>query len=226
MTFSEFMKKYIGHSIDFDHVAGVQCVDLVKLYLNEVCNIPKNKLVNMGNAEAYWNNFNNIEAFQDFEKIKNSPNFVPKQGDIMVWNKRRGNGAGHVAICTGKGTTSYFYSLDLNWNNHKYVEEVKHDYKNIYGVLRKKSGQKLEYKKGDLIYVPVKFTKAKNEVNSLVEFENKQFWIANEEFIEFQSVIIGTVCFIEKNSYGLAFHYFEGGTKKEFQMNILKEKCR
>ena len=35
MTFSEFMKKYIGHSIDFDHVAGVQCVDLVKLYLNE-----------------------------------------------------------------------------------------------------------------------------------------------------------------------------------------------
>jgi hypothetical protein len=64
--------------------------------------------------------------------------FVPKQGDIMVWNKRRGNGAGHVAICTGKGTTSYFYSLDLNWNGHKYVEEVKHDYKNIYGAKVKR----------------------------------------------------------------------------------------
>ena len=56
----------------------------------------------------------------------------------------------------------------------------------------------------------------------LVECETvagaRQFWIANEEFIEAQSVIIGTVCFIEKYSYGLAFHYFEHGTKREFQI--------
>ena len=62
----------------------------------------------MGNAEAYWNNFDNIEAFQDFEKIKNTPSFVPKQGDIMVWNKRRGNGAGHVAICTYNNDLIYY----------------------------------------------------------------------------------------------------------------------
>lgn len=226
MSFTEFSKKYIGHSIDFDNVANVQCVDLVKLYLYEVFGIPKNKLVGLGNAEAYWNNFENLECFQNFEKIKNDPDFIPKQGDIMVWNKRRGNGAGHVAICEGIGTKSYFYSLDLNWNGHKYIEEVKHDYKNVYGVLRFKENEKKELKEGDLVYVSVLDTKARNERNSLVEFEKRQFWIANEEFYEEKSQIIGRICFIQKDSYGLAFHYFDHGTKKEFQLNILKEKCR
>ena len=33
MTFDSFVKRYIGKAVDYDGVAGVQCVDLVKLYL-------------------------------------------------------------------------------------------------------------------------------------------------------------------------------------------------
>ena len=33
MTYKDFEKKYLGKAIDFDGVAGVQCVDLVDKYL-------------------------------------------------------------------------------------------------------------------------------------------------------------------------------------------------
>lgn len=76
--------------------------------------------------------------YENFIKIKNTPEFVPEKGDIFVWNEKRGKGAGHVAICTGEGNTKEFYSYDLNWNGRKKVQKVKHDYKNVLGVLRKK----------------------------------------------------------------------------------------
>ena len=36
MTYQEFVNKYNGVGTDYDGVAGVQCVDLIKLYLNKV----------------------------------------------------------------------------------------------------------------------------------------------------------------------------------------------
>ena len=33
MTFDSFVKRFIGKAVDYDGVCGVQCVDLVKLYL-------------------------------------------------------------------------------------------------------------------------------------------------------------------------------------------------
>ena len=50
----------------------------------------------------------------------------------MVWKENQ------VAICTGMVTRKNFYSYDLNWNGSKKVKEVKHDYKNVLGVLRYK----------------------------------------------------------------------------------------
>ena len=35
MTFDEFIKTYNGKKIDYDGVCGVQCVDLIKLYLDK-----------------------------------------------------------------------------------------------------------------------------------------------------------------------------------------------
>lgn len=35
MTYKEFEKKYLGKAVDFDGVAGVQCVDLVDQYLKD-----------------------------------------------------------------------------------------------------------------------------------------------------------------------------------------------
>ena len=227
-NYEDFIKSVIGTSFDEDHVAGVQCVDLIKRYLKEVfgLNVPNG----FGNAIEYYNSYDKKKLLNtNFERIENTPSFIPKQGDIMVWNEKRGKGAGHVAICTGIGDTKNFYSYDLNWNGSKKVKEVKHDYKNVLGVLRyKKKEEKktVNYKKGDLVYLPVLFTGAKENGNVLVEYKKNQFWVLQKEFLQNQSVIIGTVCFIQENSYGLSFFYNFNGSQKEFQMNVPKEDVR
>lgn len=131
MNYNEFIKKYLGKSIDYDGVSGVQCVDLIKLYLDKVYNI---KAGSWGNAKDYFINFDKLPIKNSFEKIVNTANFVPAQGDICVWGSRISK-YGHVAIATGEGDTKYFYSYDLNWGS-KNVKKILHSYKGFLGVLR------------------------------------------------------------------------------------------
>ena len=140
MTYDEFVKAYNGKATDYDGAYGAQCVDLIKLYLNKVFGI---KAGSWGNAKYYWINFDkHSELTKNFTKIKNTASFVPQKGDIMVWDGNQGNGCGHVAICTGEGDTSKFYSYDQNWNG-KAMHKVKHGYDNVYGVLRPKDQSKI-----------------------------------------------------------------------------------
>ena len=140
MTYNEFVKAYNGKATDYDGAYGAQCVDLIKLYLNKVFGI---KPGSWGNAKYYWLNFSkHSELTKNFTKIKNTPSFVPQKGDIMVWDGDVGGGCGHVAICTGEGNTSEFYSYDQNWNG-KAMHKVKHGYDNVYGVLRPKDQSKV-----------------------------------------------------------------------------------
>lgn len=135
MTYDEFVRAYNGKATDYDGAYGAQCVDLIKMYLNKVFGI---KPGSWGNAKYYWLNFEkHSELVKNFTKIKNTASFVPQAGDIMVWNGNVGGGCGHVAICTGEGNTSEFYSYDQNWNG-KEMHKVKHDYDDVYGVLRPK----------------------------------------------------------------------------------------
>lgn len=140
MTFDEFVKKYNGKATDYDGGYGVQCTDLVKLYAEKVFGVSAGSAA-WGNAKAYYTKtpakLKNITT-----KIANTASFVPKKGDIMVWNGNVGSGAGHVAICTGEGNTSYFYSYDQNWGT-KPMHKVKHTYDNVYGVLRPKDQTKI-----------------------------------------------------------------------------------
>ena len=41
MNYNEFIKTYKGKSFDYDGVSGVQCVDLIKQYLNKVFGIKR-----------------------------------------------------------------------------------------------------------------------------------------------------------------------------------------
>lgn len=142
MNYNEFVKKFLGKKTDYDKVCGVQCVDLVKQYLYSVFGI---KAGAWGNAKDYWLSFNSHSALtSNFTKIKNTPDFVPKKGDIVVWSGDISNkhDCGHIAIATGEGNTSYFYSYDQNWNS-KEIRKVKHSYKAFYGVLRPKNQSKI-----------------------------------------------------------------------------------
>lgn len=138
MTFDSFVKRFIGKAVDYDGVSGVQCVDLVKLYLYNVFGIRAGA---WGNARDYWLDFNSHKIMKEnFTKIKNTPEFVPQKGDILVWNGDISikNNYGHIAIATGEGDTHTFYSYDSNWNK-KEMQKVKHTYFALYGVLRPKN---------------------------------------------------------------------------------------
>lgn len=140
MDFKEFINTYNGKAIDYDGGYGIQCVDLIKLYLDKVFDI---KIGAIGNAEAYYRRYDEIPLLRNnFQKIANTPSFVPQKGDIVVWGLRHSK-TGHIAICDGIGTTSYFYSYDQNWNG-KAMKRVKHNYIGVSGVLRPKDQTKIE----------------------------------------------------------------------------------
>ena len=147
MNYNEFINTYNGKSFDYDGVAGVQCVDLAKMYLDKVFGI---KAGAWGNAKDYFENFNNLPLRNSFTKIANTPNLVPAKGDIVIWGAGLGNTYGHIAIATGEGNTSNFNSYDLNWGS-KTVKKVQHNYRGFLGVLRpndqsKITGSQLTYK--------------------------------------------------------------------------------
>lgn len=146
MNFDAFVKRYFGTAIDYDGVAGVQCVDLAKLYLYKVFGI---KAGAWGNAKDYWLSFSSHPTMTaNFTKIKNTPDFIPEKGDIVIWSGdiSSKNDYGHIAIATGEGDTNIFYSYDTNWNK-KEMQKVKHTYFALYGVLRPKN-------KNDLFSAP------------------------------------------------------------------------
>ncbi|MBP3464123.1 MAG: CHAP domain-containing protein [Clostridia bacterium] len=163
MNYQEFTSYYNGKSLDYDGVAGVQCVDLVKFYLNKVFGLNPGA---WGNAKDYYENFNNISALKNnFTRIANTPSFVPQKGDIVVWGAGLGNTYGHIAIATGEGNTSQFYSYDMNWGG-KACKKVLHNYKGFLGVLRPKDQSKITG--SSLFWVRVDKAKAcvRNQPNS------------------------------------------------------------
>lgn len=139
MKYDEFINTYNGKSFDYDGVSGVQCVDLAKMYLDKVFGIKPGA---WGNAKDYYLNFNNLPLKNSFTRIANTPLFIPKKGDIVVWGPGLGNTYGHIAIATGEGNTSNFYSYDLNWGS-KSVHKVQHNYKGFLGVLRPNNQSKI-----------------------------------------------------------------------------------
>lgn len=150
MNYSEFINTYDGKSFDYDGVSGIQCVDLIKMYLDKVFGI---KAGAWGNAKDYYENFDNLSLKNSFTRIKNTSTFIPQKGDIVVWSSELGNTYGHIAIATGEGNTNEFYSYDLNWGS-KVVHKVLHNYRGFLGVLRPNDQSKItgEVKKPDLQY--------------------------------------------------------------------------
>jgi hypothetical protein len=138
MNTKDFIKKYQGKTVGFpdNNFYKGECLSLVKVYIKETTGIyPPASGCN--GARCYWSIFPSPLS-QVFEKIPNTPDFTPIEGDIMVWNEKTGGGYGHIAICTGKNTgTQYFESFDQNWQG-RHAHLVNHNYKNVYGVLRLK----------------------------------------------------------------------------------------
>ncbi len=189
MTYNSFINAYKGKSVDFDGVPKkdpVQCVDLVKYYLRDVFSITAGA---WGNARDYYECFNSKSwggyrvMNSAFTRIENTPDFIPMKGDIAVW----GSGLsqyGHIAICDGIGTTSYFYSYDQNWNG-KACKRVKHSYKGFLGVLRpkRKVTSAVNIRTGPGTTYLIKGEKKKNEKVTLYEIKGNFGRIGKNQWV-------------------------------------------
>jgi hypothetical protein len=157
MTYEEFEKKYLGTAVDFDGVAGVQCVDLVDQYLKDCFGITG---VWCSGAKDLYNKFDSYPALvAAFDRVPNTPELVVRKGDIIIWG---GGSWGHTGIGTGEGNVDWFMSLEENTlGQHEPTQLVKHWFANdisnpCLGVLRPKNAAEpkaldtdIWYRKGD-----------------------------------------------------------------------------
>lgn len=141
MTFNEFKNEVMGKSLDYDGVAGYQCVDLAKVYLDWMFGIKPGA---WGNAKDYWNNLNRPGMSDYFYRVPNTPDLVVERGDLVIWGAMNGNPYGHIAIGLGEGDLNGFQSLDQNWGT-SYVRQIGHNFNGVLGVLRLKDPSILDY---------------------------------------------------------------------------------
>jgi len=136
ITFKQFVDKYNGKKLDWDNAYQGQCVDLFRFYIDEVIGVKQPRGV-VGAAD-FWANYSTDPILKDnFTQIKNTPEFVPQESDVMIWNKRAGGGFGHIGVVIS-GNINEFTSFDQNWRSINVCEPTKHNYTNVYGVLRPK----------------------------------------------------------------------------------------
>lgn len=143
--FDKYFAERIGVGIDYDKKYGIMCFDLANDY--SVNLIGGKQFLGMSAFEIYTN-FDNQPGKELYERIPNTPEFVPIKGDIMVWGTGIGE-HGHVAICNGEGDTTWFKSYDQNWGvKNAPVTLIKHNYNAVLGVLRPKDQTKVLGTKG------------------------------------------------------------------------------
>ena len=140
MYLEDFLKKYNGKKIDYDGYYSTQCVDLFRQFNKDILGIAQPRGVN--GAKDFWTNYpNDPNLYNNFDRIANTPSFVPQFGDVAIW----GNGTyGHIAICTGKGDVNRFESFDQNYPTGSACHYVTHNYSGFLGVLRPKAQNKLK----------------------------------------------------------------------------------
>ncbi len=138
----DWIKKNLGKGIDYDNVYGVQCVDLIKSFVDDVLEISPQSI---GNAIEYYNKRKTSDYLtKNFKWISNTASFVPQKGDLCVFTTN--SGLGHISVATGEGTTSYFYSYDQNYpsGKHEPMTRTKHKYSSFLGVLRPKNQKNIK----------------------------------------------------------------------------------
>lgn len=102
-----YVKSQEGKGWDFDKVYGYQCFDSVNYYWY--------KLFGHGLKGAGAADIPNVNNFTNEAKVyQNTPSFLAKPGDVVVWNRNYGGGYGHVAVVIS-ATLNSFVVIEQNW---------------------------------------------------------------------------------------------------------------
>lgn len=149
MNLKEFFNSLNGKYIDVDGAGSKtnknQCVDVVKAYCNRVFGVPISKMNGYGDAWEYYTNFSSKSAITPyFNKMAYTKGFKFRAGDIVVWKREINSiNAGHIAVATGKYTSSIVETFDQNFPGKSPCHFETHSYSKINGVLRPKDYSKI-----------------------------------------------------------------------------------
>jgi len=143
MTYNEFKAKWLGKPVNYDNFAGAQCMDVYRMYVKEVLNVPQSPPV--AGAKNVWDTY----LSEYFDRVLNTPDGVPEQGCIAIW----GHGTyGHVGV-VDSADKQYLTCFEQNWvemDGSGVSELRKHTYANVLGWLKPKQPQITIYKNYDL----------------------------------------------------------------------------
>jgi len=136
MTLNEYKayalaKKQIEYH-SFNPLAKYQCVDLANDYITKVWEL---EAIIGTDAKDFPERLK-----PGMEYVENTPDYLPKPGEVAVWDGDVGKGAGHISVVLEKGSQLKFKSLDQNWSKPLYVTEETHSYNNVRGFIRKTGG--------------------------------------------------------------------------------------
>lgn len=99
ITFNEFVNKYLGRYVgNFPGTTDPnQCMDLMRFYIREVWGVDPYVIPRAGTAKQAWNL---AKTNTSVIKIPNTPNGIPKKGDICFLGTYPGitGWAGHVGM--------------------------------------------------------------------------------------------------------------------------------
>ena len=131
MTLTQFIKKYLGSKVDFDGQFGAQCVDLYRLYLRDVLDVPQTPGVD--GAKDIIDKPGTLKVTRDSALADYS------RGDILIWGATSSNKYGHVAILVSVYNTKYFIVLEQDGFKQDGVKLAFRSRENLLGCLYKKS---------------------------------------------------------------------------------------
>jgi len=139
----EIADKWLDKTVPYPnpdpHKLQGQCVQFIRYLLDVYYEKPQWKP--QTGAADFWDGYGaDPSLYDNFEKIPNTPSLIPKQGDICIWNKNKGNGYGHIAVVYGLAQdANKMVCLEQNWTPLK-VSIVTHNYGDVLGFLRLKQG--------------------------------------------------------------------------------------
>lgn len=102
-----FIKSLKGNMYDFDRAYGAQCFDLANVYWNAMF---RHGLKGVGAKDIpTWNDFTGEATVH-----ANTPSFLAKPGDVVVWKPKGGSQYGHVAIVVAADLNTITV-IEQNW---------------------------------------------------------------------------------------------------------------
>jgi hypothetical protein len=108
MTLDQFILKYSGQHARHRNGIDGQCMNVYRLYLDEVLKVPQSPLVS--GAKDVWTK----HRPEDLVRIPRSLITFPRKGDVVIWGAIPGNPWGHIGVCVSGGLTS-MRVFDQNW---------------------------------------------------------------------------------------------------------------